>query len=326
MSGFANSVVGGAGTLVRKFIQSLSYVPGVSGWRISQNGAAEFNNLTSRGSVTVGGPIGSAKEIFLDSVNGELDIYDAAGNLVGKISGGGAQFSPDLTDATQYQVSIIPGGTIPRVLVRPPTTNSNAYSSGGMSAGVSGVTQNSSQGSAQLTSPLDTTQFSGAAAVQVFSQSHDGTVPSSITLNASSIVDANLKKIIPSACENTDESTLVTTVTTVLNGQITSNKSFTKLRSDTRLLVMIKLGCRTTVGTGYQIIYGININATDADVGKYNWNALSDHRCIGADTILPAFAAGSYTFHVFARLSAAGGNTVAIDANDTCSCTVLEVI
>jgi len=51
MSGFAGSIVGGIGTLIREYIQSVGFVAGVSGWRISKNGDAEFNNIFVRGTI-----------------------------------------------------------------------------------------------------------------------------------------------------------------------------------------------------------------------------------------------------------------------------------
>jgi hypothetical protein len=47
--GANNSILAGAGTLIRTMIQSPNYVPGVSGWTINKDGSAEFNNLTVRG-------------------------------------------------------------------------------------------------------------------------------------------------------------------------------------------------------------------------------------------------------------------------------------
>ncbi|HET7641154.1 MAG TPA: hypothetical protein VFK47_20765 [Ktedonobacteraceae bacterium] len=46
---FVNSVVGQFGTLVRNAIRSPNFVHNVSGWTINQDGSAEFNNLTVRG-------------------------------------------------------------------------------------------------------------------------------------------------------------------------------------------------------------------------------------------------------------------------------------
>lgn len=49
MSGFADAVVGGDGTLIRKAIKSPDYVAGTAGWSINKDGSAEFNNLAIRG-------------------------------------------------------------------------------------------------------------------------------------------------------------------------------------------------------------------------------------------------------------------------------------
>lgn len=50
---FNNSILAGT-TLVRDEIQSEGFVSGSTGWRISRNGNAEFNNITSRGSFIAG--------------------------------------------------------------------------------------------------------------------------------------------------------------------------------------------------------------------------------------------------------------------------------
>lgn len=49
-----NPVVGGT-VLRRAAIQSPNFVTGVSGWTINQDGSAEFNNVTIRGGITIGG-------------------------------------------------------------------------------------------------------------------------------------------------------------------------------------------------------------------------------------------------------------------------------
>jgi hypothetical protein len=46
---FQNSIVGGAGALVRALIKSPNFVTGVSGWIIRRDGSAEFSNATIRG-------------------------------------------------------------------------------------------------------------------------------------------------------------------------------------------------------------------------------------------------------------------------------------
>lgn len=54
MSGFKNTVVGGASNLIRKAIRSPNYVTGVSGWTINKDGTAEFNSANIRATITVG--------------------------------------------------------------------------------------------------------------------------------------------------------------------------------------------------------------------------------------------------------------------------------
>lgn len=49
MSGFANSIIGGATKLIRAAIRSPNYVPATTGWTINKDGSAEFNSLTLRG-------------------------------------------------------------------------------------------------------------------------------------------------------------------------------------------------------------------------------------------------------------------------------------
>lgn len=54
MTGFNNPVVGGSGgDLVREAIKSPNYAAGTAGWSINQDGSAEFNDVTIRGSLTL---------------------------------------------------------------------------------------------------------------------------------------------------------------------------------------------------------------------------------------------------------------------------------
>lgn len=67
MSGFAHDVAGGNGNLVVTSVQSPNFVHGVSGWQISKNGNAEFNQVQARGQVFVAGNNGSEIAITLNS-------------------------------------------------------------------------------------------------------------------------------------------------------------------------------------------------------------------------------------------------------------------
>lgn len=87
---FNNDIAGGNGQLVRNWIQSQNYTPGVSGWRISKNGNAEFNNGTFRGSIEVG-PLTGQHFIVNNTATGDvIDIYDASNRLVTSIGNTGA--------------------------------------------------------------------------------------------------------------------------------------------------------------------------------------------------------------------------------------------
>lgn len=80
--GFNNPVLGGDGDLVRERAKSPNYVTGATGWAINQDGSAEFNNVTIRGTVTAGTFAGTD---FIVNSNG-IFFYSgtpANGNLIG---------------------------------------------------------------------------------------------------------------------------------------------------------------------------------------------------------------------------------------------------
>lgn len=57
MTGFTHAIAGGNGKLVVKAFLSPNYVPGTSGWAVLKDGSAEFNDVTVRNGVIVGGTI-----------------------------------------------------------------------------------------------------------------------------------------------------------------------------------------------------------------------------------------------------------------------------
>lgn len=79
---FSNEVVGGNGVLVRNTLQSQNFVSGVSGWQVTKNGNAEFNNGTFRGQLTSGTNPG--QHIILNSAatGDAVDVYDLSNQLV----------------------------------------------------------------------------------------------------------------------------------------------------------------------------------------------------------------------------------------------------
>lgn len=70
---FGNPIVGG-NTLIRDDIQSQNYLAGAAGWIISKLGTAEFNQVTIRGALTVGGT-----QLYYNGT-------PALGNLIASIS------------------------------------------------------------------------------------------------------------------------------------------------------------------------------------------------------------------------------------------------
>lgn len=69
MTNFSNPILAGT-TLVRKNMQSEDFLTGVSGWRISRDGDAEFNDLTARGNIEA-----RTVDVF-DSVSGGRVLID----------------------------------------------------------------------------------------------------------------------------------------------------------------------------------------------------------------------------------------------------------
>lgn len=91
MSGFTDSIIGGASTLIRKAIKSPNFLTGVSGWTVNKDGSAEFNNLTVRGTFNGTNYLINSNGIFFYSgvpANGNLILSatraggtDAFGNV-----------------------------------------------------------------------------------------------------------------------------------------------------------------------------------------------------------------------------------------------------
>jgi hypothetical protein len=103
MSGFSNSVVGGAQKLIRQAIQSPNFLTGIAGWIVRKDGSAEFNNLTIRGSFFgVNFILNSSGAFFYSGA-------PAAGNLI--ISIAPAAGTDGFTNAYKQHITIY--GSIP---------------------------------------------------------------------------------------------------------------------------------------------------------------------------------------------------------------------
>lgn len=99
---FRNPIVGAGDTLIRNAIQSADYAAGVSGWRISRDGDAEFNDVLVRGEVEARNGNAfirldpSAPQLAWNPddtayIDGFLNFIDIAGNGVETVITGGRQ-------------------------------------------------------------------------------------------------------------------------------------------------------------------------------------------------------------------------------------------
>jgi hypothetical protein len=104
-----NNIVGGTSLVIAR-INSPGFVTGVTGWSINQDGSAEFNNVTIRGGVTIGGTSlyystpAPAANTLVESISSTA-FTDSAGNsvLAGHVSyhytsAGGSSIAVAVTD------------------------------------------------------------------------------------------------------------------------------------------------------------------------------------------------------------------------------------
>ena len=118
MSGFSNAVIGGAETLIRSAMKSVNYVLGLTGWRLTRDGDAEFNSAVIRGSVSAGGGtvLLNAGGLHIENGTDQFDINFAGGFLArhDPVDGVQSQMTPGLlviSDTITVGNRIINSGT-----------------------------------------------------------------------------------------------------------------------------------------------------------------------------------------------------------------------
>lgn len=189
-----DQLVGGV-VLRRPAIQSPNFVTGVSGWSINIDGSAEFNNGTVRGTLVVGTSGHQQVIITVNGLTGEIQIYDASGNLVGRWNGSNLQISPNINDTNSLLVLIGPSNA--GLVLRPGGNGLGQIfqSSAGNVVGTSvydGTTTHT-QGKLALVSPLILNPSGSmlAAEIDLTSTSDDGTTKqSNILFNAQTLTGA----------------------------------------------------------------------------------------------------------------------------------------
>lgn len=121
--GFNNSIVGGIGALIRSYIRSPNYQPGVSGWSINKDGSAEFNNVLVRGLLQAASisssSIGNSTltndtiydtSIVIDNTGGTILVYALSGQTVQTITTTGAGVFAVPAGVTKIKVECWAGG------------------------------------------------------------------------------------------------------------------------------------------------------------------------------------------------------------------------
>lgn len=82
--GFSNPVANAIGTLVRNLMKSVNYIAGVSGWRISRDGSAEFSDVTIRGEFDLGGNTpGTARIVMSQTLPAPLNTFTWSNTIFG---------------------------------------------------------------------------------------------------------------------------------------------------------------------------------------------------------------------------------------------------
>lgn len=98
------AIVGG--TVLRiPAIQSPDYVPGQTGWIIRQDGSAEFNAGTFRGSIEVGSLTGQHFWVNNPSTGDVIDVYNSANKLVFSIDATGRVVSTSSVSTAEVVIA-----------------------------------------------------------------------------------------------------------------------------------------------------------------------------------------------------------------------------
>lgn len=181
MSGFAHDIAGGNGDLIVTALQSPNFAHLLAGWQIAKNGDAEFNNLTIRGVFNGtdfqindsgvffynGTPAAGNMLMSVASVSGTDEFgntYSAGFSIYG--TEGAITFEVLASIATMV---MRPAGTVYATL--PPQIYSNVDSAGLVTESQFLAVFSGQEGAS-----------AGNAAVQLFSASHDGSLPASIKM------------------------------------------------------------------------------------------------------------------------------------------------
>jgi hypothetical protein len=137
-----NQAITGGTVLRAPAIQSPNYVAGVSGWIIRQDGSAEFNAGTFRGSIEVGSLTGQHFWVNNPSTGDMIDVYNSLNKLVFSIDANGKVTSADAVGTAEI---VLNGANLLfEDTAQSPVTNS-AINGGARSADASALTLSAGQ-------------------------------------------------------------------------------------------------------------------------------------------------------------------------------------
>lgn len=101
-----NQAITGGTVLRSPAIQSPNYVAGVSGWIVRQDGSAEFNSGTFRGSIEVGSLTGQHFWVNNPNTTDVIDVYSSSNQLVFSIDNNGRVVSSSTVVPTEEVVIV----------------------------------------------------------------------------------------------------------------------------------------------------------------------------------------------------------------------------
>jgi len=129
------------------------------------------------------------------------------------------------------------------------------------------------------------------------------------------VPNANELEIVP-------QRNSVTTSSTYVNFPEPSVITFTKFRTDTKLIMrVLATGFATAIND--QSGWGIRINSVDYNFGNTWWNVANKHREVSGLNQITSLAAGAYTAQLRWRRNGGVGN-ISVDANDRLFMSVTE--
>jgi hypothetical protein len=335
MGGFSNPISTAGGILIRTLLQSVNFVAGVSGWRITKTGSAQFNDVTIVGNdLKVLGLNGSYVEIKSGSSAAEIDVEPGGGNVTpGTIIGGKTPSQePLLTFTSPQQTLNAPNSRSSLTLQGANNVNNASFISGSADeiqmVGLAGTLGPGSAGvvlGAQQGSTAGVNVFAAASSIGM-----DGgglSVANEICLNASNITIIDTTSIIkrggdqvdPLHLQNEYKGNSTQTVTATTNALVAGTSA-----SFNTVVANAKVTVRLTADVSIN-----NAGTTSVCVLVVDGNTFTDEAHFGGAIGARCTAGQNYSFQVvtpgahtiqMSTKCAGAGQSFTLNANHTKLC------